>query len=222
MPTTYRIKPGDSIVNVAFQHGFFAETIWDDPANAALRDKRADMNILLPGDLLVIPDKRPRTEDAATGRRHPFRIKGIPAIFRIQVFEAEEPRAQESYTLTVRGPGFEQVIEGVTSDDGVLQASIPQDAVDGELVIGPDAQRLILQFGHLDPSNELSGVQDRLHNLGFSIGDAAGELGPSTREALRSFQERFGLEVSGEADDATRQKLEALNDHVGEIPERPR
>jgi len=220
MPITVRIQAGDSIVNVAFQNGFFAETIWKDPANAALRDKRPDMNILLPGDELVIPDKRPKSEEVATGRRHPFRIKGIPAIFALQVFEAEEPRSNQRYQLTVRGPSGVKEMEGETNADGVLRASIPQDAVEGELVIGPDAQRLILQFGHLDPSDELSGVQDRLQNLGLQIDDPAGQLGASTRDALRSFQQRFGLKVTGEPDDATRQKLEALNDHVGSIPER--
>nr|WP_255216649.1 peptidoglycan-binding domain-containing protein [Pseudenhygromyxa sp. WMMC2535] len=69
-------------------------------------------------------------------------------------------------------------------------------------------------FGHLDPATELSGVQQRLVNLGYTCHDPAGELGESTQEALRAFQRTHDLEVSGELDDDTRARLIELHDGV--------
>jgi peptidoglycan hydrolase-like protein with peptidoglycan-binding domain len=51
-------------------------------------------------------------------------------------------------------------------------------------------------------------VQERLKTAGFYPGPVDGFLGPRTRDALRRFQETKGLEVTGEADKATRKALE--------------
>lgn len=50
MPLRYTVQQGDSIVNVAFQHGFHADTLWNHRDNAELRRLRSDMNIVAPGD----------------------------------------------------------------------------------------------------------------------------------------------------------------------------
>ncbi len=219
VPLQYTIQQGDSIVNIAFQHGFHADTLWNHPDNAVLRRERADMNILLPGDVLVIPDKRPKAVNGATGMRHAFQIKGIPAIFRLQIFDVEEPRENQSYELVLRGPFGEKKRSGVTDGEGVLQVYVPPDARSGALTIGPDAYRLDIAFGELDPINTLSGVQKRLKNLGFDCGEPDGESDAATRSALSSFQRRFDLPVTGEADAATVAKLEAVTDEISEFPE---
>ncbi|MBI3776578.1 MAG: hypothetical protein HY273_13725 [Gammaproteobacteria bacterium] len=91
MPKQHIIRPGDSLANIAYENGLLAQTVWDSPDNQALRDKRPDMNILMPGDVLVIPDKRLRKSAIATGQRHRFRLKDVPHMFRLQLF------ADESY-----------------------------------------------------------------------------------------------------------------------------
>src|SRR5258708_29736807 len=100
MAVRHTVQQGESVISLSEQYGLFAETIWDDPANAALRKNRPDMNVLLPGDVVVIPDKRPRLEKRETGARHKFRRKGIPALFRLQVYDMHHPRATQNYTLT--------------------------------------------------------------------------------------------------------------------------
>jgi hypothetical protein len=42
--------------------------VWQAPQNERLRGERESRNVLSPGDILVIPDKREKTEPAATGR----------------------------------------------------------------------------------------------------------------------------------------------------------
>jgi len=70
-----------------------------------------------------------------------------------------------------------------------------------------------LQLGHLDPHDSPSGIQQRLRALGFYFGAVDEEIGPQTQAAIRRFQTKQGLEVSGEADDAT---TDALRDAYGD------
>lgn len=215
MPTKHEVEQGDSTISLSEEYGFFATTIWNDPDNAELKKKRKDMNILMPGDLVVIRDLRLKEVDKPTGKQHVFRRKGIPALYRLQVFDVEEPRANQKYRLTVDG----QLYEGLTDAHGVLQEHIPANSRDGELVIGPDEFRALLKFGYLDPINELIGIQKRLNNLGYDCGEANGEDNDSTRTALRDFQRRFDLSQTGEADQATVAKLEEMHDYPTEFPQ---
>ncbi len=214
MPIRHTIQEGDSIIGLADEHGLFAQTIWDDGANAELKKKRQDMNVLMPGDVVVIPDKQPKDVTKPDKKRHKFKRKGIPAVFRIQVFDVEEPRANQDYTLDVDGT----LLRGKTDGNGMLQEFVPPNARQGKLVVGPDHWELLIQFGHLDPHNETSGVQKRLNNMGYDCGEPDGELNPQTRQALSQFQARVGLKATGNPDQGTLDKLKELHDNVGKFP----
>lgn len=217
MPINHTVQEGDSIPSIADLYGFFVDTIWNYPANAALRQKRKSMDILMPGDVVVVPDKTAKKEQRSTDQRHVFKLKGVPAVFRLQVFDGEIPRANQHYTLTIDG----RIYDGTTDSEGVLEATIPPSAKKGDLLIGPDQFRLRILLGTLDPSNEVAGVQKRLNNLGFNCGEPDGDLSDETKDALRRFQRRFDLPVSGEIDDATRHQLESLNDSLKDFPPEP-
>lgn len=215
MPTEHTIRDGDSVIQLSDVHGFFAATIWNAPENAALRERREDMNVLKAGDVVVIPDKQPKELPVETGREHVFQRQGIPAVFRLQVFDKEEPRANQEYRLKVG----DRTYRGQTDQDGKLEEWVSATAREGTLIVGPDNFTIELRFGHLDPINELSGVQKRLINLGFDCGKVDGQLGPRTEAMLMMFQERFDLEATGQPDQATVDQLEALHDQVSEYPE---
>ncbi len=215
MGIEHKVKSGDSVIGLSELHGLFADTIWDDSANAELKRQRPDMNVLEPGDVVVIPDKQIMQVDCSTDALHRFTRKGIPAKYRLQLFRYEEPRANEQYQLVVDGVIF----EGETDDKGVLEEFISPTAREAELIIGPDEFRMWIDFGHLSPLTELSGVQQRLTNLGYVCDDPDGELGESTRAALREFQRRFDLEENGTADEATVTKLEEVHESPNEFPE---
>jgi hypothetical protein len=212
MPINYTVQQGDCVSSIAFQYGFFPDTIWNHSANASLKELRKDPNILLPGDVVVVPDLTFREESCATDARHKFVVRGVPALFRLQVFDGTTPRASQKYSLTID----QKLFQGVTDKHGVLMVEIPPDAEKAHLVIGPDVYDLDL--GHLDPVTELSGIQARLNNFGFDCGPADGQLTDRLRLALRIFQSLFGLERTGEPDQATIQKLEELHDRVSDFP----
>ena len=214
MPINHEVEQGESVISLSEEYGFFADTIWNDPDNAELKKKRTDMNILMPGDVLVIRDLRLKEVDKPTAKQHVFRRKGIPALYRLQLFDIERPRANQKYQLTVDG----KLYEGRTDEHGVLEQHIPANSKEGELVIGPNEYRLLIKFGYLDPISEIIGVQKRLNNIGFECGTPDGELNNETKAALITFQRRFQLPQTGEPDDKTLKKLEEIHDSIKEFP----
>ena len=215
MPINHQVVQGDSVIMLADTHGLFSDTIWDDPANATLKEKRKDMNELMPGDTIVIPDKRVKELDTPTDAKHRFRRKGIPALYRLQVFDVEDPRASQEFKLTVDGVLF----SGTTDADGLLEVHLPATSKKGKLVIGPDEFTIEIDFGYLDPITEITGIQKRLNNLGYYCGEPDGTLNEMTKDALADFQLRFGLFDSGEIDDETLDMLEQVHDQPNEFPE---
>jgi N-acetylmuramoyl-L-alanine amidase len=215
VPIHHVVKAGESVVSLAEKHGLFAPTIWDAPENAALKALRPDMNTLMPGDELFIPDLRRKAETVATDQRHKFRRKGVPARFRIQLYDFGEPRANQDFTLVIDKM---TTIEGTSDGDGVVEATLPPGAQTGRLTIGEDEFVVELAFGQLDPLSEISGVQQRLTNLGYDCGVADGEINSRTQAALRAFQlaQDEHLLVTGELDDATRERIGELHDAVAD------
>jgi peptidoglycan hydrolase-like protein with peptidoglycan-binding domain len=65
------------------------------------------------------------------------------------------------------------------------------------------------------------GVQKRLNNLDFPCGKVTGEINDQTRAALKNFQRRLGMEVTGEIDQATREHLVKYHDTNESLPEEP-
>jgi hypothetical protein len=204
----YTVEQGDSIPSIAADNGFFWETIWNHPQNAQLKAKRKTPNQLFPGDEVFVPELRKKTESRPSDARHTFKRKGVPAKLRVRLLRLEEPRKNEPYVLDIDG----KLIRGTTDGDGVIEQFMPPNARNAQLLLQGGKEVMNLRIGHLDPIDELSGVQQRLNNLGFCAGSEDGELDDQTRSALRAFQERYGLEASGEINEATRAKLRSLHE----------
>ncbi|MBL8236388.1 MAG: peptidoglycan-binding protein [Bryobacterales bacterium] len=201
----HTVAQGECLLSIAHANGFFIETLWNHAGNADLRKKRGDPNCLFPGDSVFIPDKRRKEESCSTGRLHVFRLVGVPAKVAIEVLYCGKPRTGERYTITIDGASE----SGEVGRDGVVRFHVPPNAKKGSLVVGAGLLRTeyTLQLGHLDPVNEIAGVQGRLKNLGHYHGPIDGALNQDTKVALMLFQHDLGLECSGELDAATLQAL---------------
>jgi N-acetylmuramoyl-L-alanine amidase len=202
----YTAKQGDCVSSIAHEQGFFWKTIWD--SNPELRHKREDPNLIFPGDEVLIPEKAQRSESGETEQRHRYRLKGVPAKFRLIVELDRYPIANKSYVLKVDG----QLMEGSTDDKGLIEVPISPSAKEADLEIEGIAYKFA--FGALDPLNQNLGIQERLQNLGFYHGELNGELNQETRDALWEFQDYMGIDPTGELDDETRDEL--LNRHDAE------
>jgi len=265
MPIDYLVETGDCISSIAYEHGFFWETIWNHPRNAELKSKRKDPNILQEGDVVYTPDLTLKELPRSTEKRHKFVRKGAPAKLRFRIMEEPKPEKSKPASAPAAGGGgggsfldkavgmvqqavglpvgggstkeFEEpdpeplaledkprknvpyillldgkATSGSTDSDGRIELSIPPDARSGTLTLDPGTlkERVIsLNLGHLNPIDGVSGVTQRLNNLGFPCGDGTDE--ETLSAALRVFQEKSGLPITGNVDDATRNKLRDLH-----------
>ena len=199
----HTVRKGECISSIAKKYGFFPETVWNDPGNAALREKRKNPDILQVGDIVLIPNGRRKEVSGSTEVTHRFRRKGVPAEFRLRLLRDYEPRANEPYRLEIDG----KLHSGETDAQGWIKLRIPPDAKEGRLLLDNDQEEYQLGLGHLDPVEEMTGLQMRLAHLGYYDGEASGTLDDESAEALRDFQRKSGLEESGEPDDPTKSAL---------------
>ena len=200
----YIVQPGDCIESIAFENGYYWQTLWNLPENAALKNLRHP-NVLLPGDRVTIPPIRLGKQACSCDARHQFRRLGVPAKLRLRFLdEKHQPRAGIAYVLRIDG----QASSGTLDGDGSLNVPIPPNASTGsiQLQTRPDPETYPLELGHLDPDCSPTGIRGRLNNLGFSC-SADGDWQGDVRGALARFQSVNHLEPTGRLDDPTRAAL---------------
>lgn len=233
MAEDHTVLQGESVMSIAEENGFLCETIWNHPKNAALKAKRGDPDVLMPGDVLHIPDRGEKKDSAGVGQCHNFRRKGIPAVVRLvlrrpkketdekvgreafdpseykepEVKPAEdEPMSDVPYKVYADGKA---VKEGKTGGDGKIEAGIPPAASNVWIVLDPGTpgERTVnLNIRAMDPIEEISGVCKRLNNLGYPC-PIEERITQPVADALRAFQRKNGIEETGEADGNTRDHL---------------
>jgi N-acetylmuramoyl-L-alanine amidase len=215
MATNHTVSQGECLSSIAREYGFSSyRTIYDHPNNAEFKRKRPNPNVIYPGDTLYIPDKDLKEESKATEKKHHFKLKKEIVKLRVVLKDdQDQPYANMSYQLKVD----DHVFKGTTGGDGKIEQEIPADARAGELAVFRSGTQDVIAFfplelGELDPVEESTGIQARLNNLGFDCGAVDGIIGPLTQDALRLFQEKYGLTVTGTADATTREKLRELHD----------
>ena len=199
----HTVKAGDCIASIAFENGLLPERIWDSSENQALREKRSDMHILLPGDVVFVPAIAAREVTARTGAVHSFRRRAVPERLRVRFLDVNDrPRAGVPYELSVDGV----LSRGETDGDGVVLEWIQPSARAARLTLCCEDgdEDYDLEIGHLDPIEEPDGLRARLANLGYPCDDETGPLGPATQRRVREFQDDHHLEGTGSVDDATR------------------
>jgi hypothetical protein len=160
------ICQGDYLKSLAYELGFDADTVWMDDKNADLRAIRPDPTILLAGDILYIPDqvnRRPVTTPLTTGTTNSF-VSDAPTVTVNVTFE-DPHLASQPCTIAE----LEQQLGGLTTDRrGALQFKVPV-TLEVATVTFPGVDGGVTcacRIGHLDPVNTLSGIWQRLQNLG--------------------------------------------------------
>ncbi|HEY7215508.1 MAG TPA: peptidoglycan-binding domain-containing protein [Thermoanaerobaculia bacterium] len=206
------VQPGETLLGLAAANGLESwKDILDRPENAELKKKRTDPGILKAGDRVFIPNKEMGHEPAAVDAKHTFKIGPPKAWLRLAVKDADgQACAGKKYELSVAG----KTASGNLPAGGLIKQAVPIDTTAGTLTvwIAPYSQVWSLKIGHMDPPDELSGVQARLNNLGFDCGEPDGAETEDTQNAIRAFQVRLGLEATGAVDDALRQKILSFYD----------
>jgi hypothetical protein len=212
----YIVQDGDCLASIAKEAGFTDwRTIYNDSHNADFRKLRPDPNIIGAGDELFIPTKESKTDSRGTDTASTFKLTAKKTFLKIRIKdEKNQAFAGKKFSLKVGG----EVTEGVIGADGLIEKEIAADTKTGRLTVFLDDDTnkpgfiWDLKVGGLDPVETNKGVQARLNNLGFFCGAVDGAIGPMTKAAISGFQSKNGLDVNGNADDATRDKLRQLHD----------
>jgi hypothetical protein len=181
----YVVKQGDYLAKLAFQLGFDADQVWNDPKNADLKAKRPDPNLLWPTDVLYIPDPvdAPLT-NLTPGTTNSFvtDAPNVPMTLRFLDPDcaSQACTVQELPELT-----------GLTTDEnGNVTLTVPITTETVTIVFTDSGKTFVVGLGHLDPIGTLSGVFQRLQNLGYI--DESADCGSASiddvRAALRSFK----------------------------------
>lgn len=216
MPMKHTVEQGECLSTIAAHYGFADHrALYDDPANADLKKKRPNPNVLFPGDVVTIPDRGAKTVSLATGQRHNLVIKRPKVVVRIEL-RLDEPH---HYDLQLGEDRF----QGKTQANAPIEHPVSPAARTGRIELWPatdsnqtEKQGLFawdLLLGSLDPADEISGVQSRLANLGYYAGPVDGVDNPDLAQAIVRFETEQALEVTGDCGNATLQaKLRDLHD----------
>jgi hypothetical protein len=213
------VASGDRLSKIAHERGLAPETIWDHPENAGLKKKRGHAEILMPGDRVFIPEKKPEQFSAKPKEVNHYEVGTIPSQIKVHLAMADEPFPA--------GKSFEVVIDDVsrgkieTKGEGLVELYVEPHVTRVTLRCEDPPFECDLLVGHLDPIEEGGGIEQRLNNLGYHcpISAPALPVGSKAEEdarekakrliahAVQRFQDDAGLPPTGVADDATLKKL---------------
>lgn len=205
MGKTHVVEQGEHLSVIADRYGFLDyRLIWDHPQNEGLRGKRESPNVLLPGDVLFVPDKETKAPAASTNATHRFVVNRPKVQLRIAFLDFHgRPLAGTACSVEAEGSLEELNADG----DGVVERDIQRRASVGVVQVG--GAEFPIRIGDLDPVESESGWKARLANLGYLDVDLSGADERATRAALEEFQCDQDLAVTGEADADTLQALKA-------------
>ncbi|MBX3469476.1 MAG: peptidoglycan-binding protein [Planctomycetes bacterium] len=223
MPTKHTVVQGETVLSIAKAHGFRDwRVVWDDPANADLKSKRANGGVLNPGDELTLPDREKKELDVKVDATYRFKVKSTQAFYSTLLKDAYgEPYQSTRYRLVVDG----KTIEGKTDDKGYLLESVPPDAQEAQVTVlvtvrgsagrtrTAEVAYPKVRLGRLDPIDTDTGVQGRLAALGYRCPIDGDLTGDGAREAVRAFQGDHALGVTGDVDPTTRSAIRDAYDN---------
>lgn len=166
----YVIRRGDYLLKVAYESGFDADSVWDNARNSDLRTLRKDPNILAPGDMLFIPDASdgPDYKTLQTGSTNSFVSQAPPTPVTVKFCD---PALASQPCTIAELPDLRDL---KTDANGVLtfQAPVSLETATVRFAGVNPAVMFACQLGRLDPVDTLTGIFQRLQNLGY-IDDAA-------------------------------------------------
>jgi N-acetylmuramoyl-L-alanine amidase len=146
------------------------KAILDHPENAEFKKSRENPNILVAGDRIFIPDPEPKDESASTQQRTVFQLAGLGLELHAKIVDqgfvafSGDVELKALGTTTAMKPNGE-VFEGFL-DPTAKQATLQFPVSKTERKRLP----ITLEPGRLDPIETLSGLQQRLNNLGYFAG----------------------------------------------------
>jgi len=203
----YVIKQGDYLIKLAHILSFDADEVWGSARNAELRKKRPNHNVLVPGDVLFIPDVEEPKKNRFSAKSSNDYVAFVPRTkVKVAMNMAGKPMKDETYV--VRGIGEDEK-ERTTDGQGNIKFEASVHVRDVEVHFPERKLTRTVAIGGLDPIEEPSGLKMRLTHLGFYTAQppaASREPRDENRleAAVAAFQSANALPSTGKLDDATK------------------
>jgi hypothetical protein len=223
MGTKYTVQGGDCATSIAAKNGFATyHDVYDHADNADLRKHRPNPNLLAPGDVLVIPYRKPKTLLLATGKKHTIVLKRPKAELRLNLHDLVGKKlAGASFRLTLAS----KTIFGASDANGLVKAPIPPELTTASLEIDlpkPPSPQDAASDGLVLPKETFAlpttaedGTKDYkpLTKLIWTL--SIGDLGPA--DAIKGVQRRlhnlgFAAAITGVNDAPTGAALRAFQE----------
>lgn len=181
----YVVKQGDFLLQLAYEFGFDADGVWNDPSNDEIRKARSEPNILFPGDLLHIPQaNKPPVHSLETGQTNSFVAPAAPTVTITQKFVDPDKDSYVSKAFTVQE--LDQLTGLSTDEDGTATFPAPLTLDVATIVFTESGETWKLLIGHMDPIETRSGIFKRLQNLGYIGSNRAVRWGFGSRRSRRA------------------------------------
>lgn len=209
MSRAHVVEQGEHLTQIALRYGVTDYcVVWDDPQNADLRLRRQNPNVLMPGDVVYIPDRQEKRELLPTGQRHRFRLSASPLKLCIVLKESDgQPLSGLACTLEIDDARFALT----TGEDGRIEKEIEATAREGRLCVPDAGIEFPFHVGHLDPVDATSGIAARLANLGYYLAPVDPLDESELQAAVEEFQCDYGLTVDGICGPKTQAKLKDVH-----------
>ncbi len=208
----YVVKQGDYLRRLAHERGFQPDVVWEHAANKDLRERRDNPEILAPGDILYVPAPDALAHPIEPASVNRYRAKRERAPVNLKLMNGTAPLANARCRVIGAAAA---PIDASTDGDGMLSLEAPLHVPSLRLEFADAGLTFTVKLGHIDPITEVSGVRQRLTNLGFAGLDGDdfddGWDDPRVIYSLKVFQREQGLDVTGEMSDATRDALRRLH-----------
>lgn len=209
----HEVKQGECIAKLAFNFGLAPDTIWNHPENAKLKADRKELHILNPKDMVFIPPKTLKKISVNAGEKIDLQQQSALEKLRIRFLHYDDtPRTELPFLVSIKTSKNDvwPNARGKTDAAGFVIVDVPPNATFAEILLGEGEDQEIHEFklGFVDPIDTVSGVKARLNNLGFNCGAETEELNDMAVRAIKAFQRRYKLKVTGELDVKTLKLLE--------------
>lgn len=207
------VRAGDCIESIAASIGCDWRALWEHPKNGPLRAKRANPNVLAPGDLVRVPKELvPNGCAISKGATHVFEGVAPTTTLDVRFVEHGEDgvRPLSGVPYAVRALDIER--RGTTTSEGRVVETIPLEVRRAYVTLHPDtdhAREVRVEIGVLDPIEDPTGVTQRLQNLGWLGADVSQAV---VDRALAEFRREHGLPEEGGLDEAMRAALRDAHD----------
>ncbi|MGB8929756.1 MAG: hypothetical protein WCC48_00750 [Anaeromyxobacteraceae bacterium] len=206
------VKQGECFASIAARYGFAdAKTVYEDPQNAELRQRRPESGVLAPGDEVFIPERKAKEVSVKVGEVGRLVVQVPERSLHLTMLDGEDqPIADTPFVL--EGDGVTCV--GTTDGSGALDVVVPATMRRAALDVG--GLCWAMEIAALDPVDGTTdggraGVCGRLTNLGYDAGEVSSQGDDWLRASLRAFEADHNVDRSSFDDSPTVRKLREIH-----------